>query len=188
MDLYALKNIFKFVSTIGMALSIFFFTVVIVGWIYGENMYAFIYFDTILFGVNALVFLLLKKHTMKLSIKGGILSVNLIWILLGVAGAIPLLLYTQVSFADAFFESVSGFTTTGATIFSDIEALPKSILYLRSLMHWLGGMGIIVLGVGLFSLINPSGSMTLFKAESTGIKMEKHTPKVKDTAIRLWGI
>lgn len=55
-------------------------------------------------------------------------------------------------------------------------------------MHWLGGMGIIVLGVGLFSLINPSGSMTLFKAESTGIKMEKMTPKVKDTVMRLWGI
>ncbi len=125
---------------------------------------------------------------MKLSIKGGILSVNLIWILLGMAGMIPLVLYTGISPADAFFESVSGFTTTGATIFSDIESLPKSILYLRSLMHWLGGMGIIVLGVGLFSLINPSGSMALFKAESTGIKMEKITPKVKDTAIRLWGI
>ena len=125
---------------------------------------------------------------MKLSIKGGILSVNLIWILLGVTGTIPLVLYTGISPTDAFFESVSGFTTTGATVFSDIESLPKSILYLRSLMHWLGGMGIIVLGVGLFSLINPSGSMALFKAESTGIKMEKITPKVKDTAIRLWGI
>jgi len=125
---------------------------------------------------------------MKLSIKGGILSVNFTWILLGVAGAVPLMLYTDISFPDAFFESISGFTTTGATIFSDIESLPKSILYLRSLMHWLGGMGIIVLGVGLFSLINPSGSMALFKAESTGIKMEKVTPKIKDTAIRLWGI
>jgi len=187
-DLYSLKNIFKFVSTIGMALSLFFFTVILVGLIYDENMEEFIYFDGLLFIVNYAIFLLLKKHTVKLSIKGGILSVNLIWILLGVAGAIPFMLYTEVNFADAFFESVSGFTTTGATIFSDIESLPKSILYLRSLMHWLGGMGIIVLGVGLFSLINPSGSMTLFKAESTGIKMEKITPKVKDTAMRLWGI
>ena len=188
MDIHALKNIFKFVSTIGMALSLFFATAIVVGWIYNENMRNFIYFDGLLFLMNAVVFFLLKKHTMKLNIKGGILSVNLIWILLGVAGAIPLILYTEASFADAFFESVSGFTTTGATIFTDIESLPKSILYLRSLMHWLGGMGIIVLGVGLFSLINPSGSMALFKAESTGIKMEKITPKVKDTAIRLWGI
>ncbi len=125
---------------------------------------------------------------MRLTIKGGILSVNLIWILLGIAGAIPLILYTDISIADAFFESISGFTTTGATIYSDIESLPRSILFLRSLMHWLGGMGIIVLGVGLFSLINPSGSLALFKAESTGIKMEKITPKIKDTAIWLWGI
>jgi len=187
-DIHALKNIFKFVSVIGMALSLFFLTAIFVGWIYDENMAKFIYFDLSLLLVNAMVFFLLRKHTMKLSIKGGILSVNLIWILLGVAGAIPLILYTGISPVDAFFESVSGFTTTGATIFSDIEALPKSILYLRSLMHWLGGMGIIVLGVGLFSLINPSGSMALFKAESTGIKMEKITPKVKDTALRLWGI
>jgi len=187
-DIHALKNIFKFVSVIGIALSLFLFTAIIVGWIYDENMRAFIYFDIFLFLVNTIVFVLLKKHTMKLSIKGGIVSVNLIWILLGVSGAIPLMLYTGISPADAFFESVSGFTTTGATVFSDIESLPKSILYLRSLMHWLGGMGIIVLGVGLFSLINPSGSMALFKAESTGIKMEKVTPKVKDTAIRLWGI
>jgi len=187
-DIYALKHIFKFVSVIGMALSLFLFTAIVVGWIYHEEMRDFFIFDLLLFGFNALIFAVLRKHTMKLSIKGGILSVNLIWILLGVAGAIPLMLYTGISPADAFFESVSGFTTTGATVFSDIESLPKSILYLRSLMHWLGGMGIIVLGVGLFSLINPSGSMALFKAESTGIKMEKVTPKVKDTAIRLWGI
>ncbi len=188
MDIHALKNIFKFVSVIGMALSLFLFTAILVGWIYHEDMQKFLYFDAVLFALNGTIFMLLRKHTMKLSIKGGIVSVNLIWILLGVAGAIPLILYTGISPADAFFESVSGFTTTGATIFTDIESLPKAILYLRSLMHWLGGMGIIVLGVGLFSLINPSGSMALFKAESTGIKMEKITPKVKDTAIRLWGI
>lgn len=188
MDILSIKNIFKFVSVIGVALSLFLFTAIVVGWIYGENMRYFLYFDICLFVINLLVFLLLKNHNMKLSIKGGIVSVNLIWIFLGISGAIPLMLYTGISPADAFFESISGFTTTGATVFSDIESLPKSILYLRSLTHWLGGMGIIVLGVGLFSLINPSGSMALFKAESTGIKMEKITPKIKDTAIRLWGI
>jgi trk system potassium uptake protein TrkH len=151
-------------------------------------MTSFIFFDLVLFAINACIYLVLRKHEMKLSIKDGILSVNLVWILLGIAGAVPLVLYTEVTWAEAFFESISGFTTTGATIYSNIEALPKSILFLRSLTHWLGGMGIIVLGVGLFSLINPSGSMTLFKAESTGIKMEKITPKVKDTAILLWGI
>lgn len=188
MDILSIKNIFKFVSVIGVALSLFLFTAIVVGWIYGENMRYFLYFDICLFMINLLIFFLLRNHNMKLSIKGGIVSVNLIWIFLGISGAIPLMLYTGISPADAFFESISGFTTTGATVFSDIESLPKSILYLRSLTHWLGGMGIIVLGVGLFSLINPSGSMALFKAESTGIKMEKITPKIKDTAIRLWGI
>ena len=188
MDIHALKNILKFLSVIGIALSFFFFSAVVVGWLYHEDMRDFLLFDLFLLGTNAVIFLLLKNHNMKLSIKDGILSVNLIWILLGVSGAVPLMLYTGISPSDAFFEAISGFTTTGATIYTDIESLPKSILYLRSLMHWLGGMGIIVLGVGLFSIINPSGSMALFKAESTGIKIEKITPKIKDTAIRLWGI
>jgi len=188
MDIHALKNVLKFLSIIGIALSFFLFTAIIVGWIYHEDMRDFLLFDLFLFAFNTAIFLVLKNHIMKLTIKDGILSVNLIWILLGISGAVPLVLYTGLSPSDGFFEAISGFTTTGATVFSDIEALPNSILYLRSLMHWLGGMGIIVLGVGLFSIINPSGSMALFKAESTGIKMEKITPKVKDTAIRLWGI
>ena len=186
MDLYALRNVLKFLSIIGMAMSGFLFTAVIVGWYYGEPMQAFILFVAGLFLLNGTLFWLLRRHQIRLRIKDGILSVNLVWLLLGVAGGVPLVLYGDVGMADAFFEAISGFTTTGATIFTDIEALPKSILYLRSLMHWLGGMGIIVLGVGLFSLINPTGSMALFKAESTGIRMEKVTPKVKDTAARLW--
>ncbi|SFZ99036.1 Potassium uptake protein TrkH [hydrothermal vent metagenome] len=188
MDIYSLKNILKFISTIGVALSLFLLLPISVGLFYGENMSAFALFNLALFCINIFIYIILKDHEMNLRIRDGIFSVNLIWILIGIAGAIPFLLYTNASPYDAFFESISGFTTTGATIFTNIEALPKSILFLRSLTHWLGGMGIIVLGVGLFSLINPSGSMTLFKAESTGIQMEKITPKVKDTALLLWGI
>lgn len=112
--------------------------------------------------------------------------VNLLWILLGIGGAIPLYLYSNISFASSFFEAVSGFTTTGATVYSDVESLPHFILFHRSLMHWLGGLGVIVLGVGLLSVINPTGSLSLFKAESTGVTLEKLTPKIKDTALRLW--
>jgi trk system potassium uptake protein TrkH len=93
-----------------------------------------------------------------------------------------------VGFVDGFFEAVSGYTTTGATIYGDIEGLPRHILLLRSLMHWLGGMGIIVLGVGLLSLINPTGSMALFKAEATGNKLEKLSARIRDTALRIWGV
>ncbi len=188
MDLYALKNVLKFLSVIGVALSLFFLLPLGTGLFYHEAIYPFALFDALLFSINAALFLLLRKHQMQLNIKDGILSVNLVWILLGFGGALPLILSGGLSWADAFFEAISGFTTTGATIYTDIESLPRHILMLRSLMYWLGGMGIIVLGVGLFSLINPSGSMALFKAESTGIKMEKITPKIKDTAIWLWGV
>ncbi len=188
MDLLTLKNIFKFLSTIGIALAFFFLLPIVTGVIYHEPMARFGWFDLLFLGVNAVIFALLYQHRLKMRIKDSILAVNLIWILLGIAGSVPLLLYTEVDFSSAFFEAISGFTTTGATVYSNIEALPKSILMLRSLMHWLGGMGIVVLGVGLFSLINPTGSLTMFKAESTGIKMEKVTPRIKDTALRLWSI
>ena len=188
MDLFSIKSIFKFIAVVGVALSLFFASAIVVGLIYQEDMTNFMLFDGFLFCFNLVLLFILRDYDVKLSIREGILSVNVVWILIGMAGAIVLMMYSDVSFVDGFFESISGVTTTGATIYSDIESLPKSVLYLRSLMHWIGGMGIIVLGVGLFSLINPSGSMALFKAESTGIKMEKNTPKIKDTAIRLWGI
>jgi len=188
MDIFSLRSIVKFIAVVGVALSLFFASAIVVGLIYQEDMTNFILFDGCLFCFNLVLLFILRDYDVKLSIREGILSVNIVWILIGVAGAIVLMMYSGVSFVNGFFESISGITTTGATIYNDIESLPKSVLYLRSLMHWLGGMGIIVLGVGLFSLINPSGSMALFKAESTGIKMEKNTPKIKDTAIRLWGI
>jgi len=138
--------------------------------------------------INLLVWLMLRTHNLSLKIKESILVVNLLWILLGIAGAIPLYIYTHVSFASAFFEAISGFTTTGATVYTDIESLPHMILFHRSLMHWMGGLGVIVLGIGLISMINPTGSLSLFKAESTGIELEKLTPKIKDTALSLWSI
>ncbi len=94
----------------------------------------------------------------------------------------------DIDFSSSLFEAVSGFTTTGASVFGDVESLPKTLLMLRSLTHWLGGMGIVILGVGLLSIINPTGSLSLFKAESTGIATYKFVPKIKDTAIMLWGI
>lgn len=178
MDLLSLKNISKLLSLLGIFIAIFFLLPITVGLIYHEDMTAFVLFDLIYFALNVLLYAMLRRHILTIRIKDAILAVNLIWILLGVVGAIPLLLYTDITFADGFFEAISGFTTTGATIYGDIEALPKHILFLRSLMHWLGGIGIIVLGVGLFSLINPTGSMALFKAEATGNRMEKMTPKI----------
>ena len=188
MDLLSLKNISKLLSLLGIFIGFFFLLPVLTGLIYGEDVSLFAIFDLSYLTLNAGIYLLLRNHLMTVRIKDAIMSVNLIWILLGVVGAIPLLIYTDITFSDGFFEAISGFTTTGATIYSDIESLPKHILLLRSLMHWLGGIGIIVLGVGLFSLINPTGSMALFKAEATGNRIEKMTPKIRDTAVKIWGV
>ncbi|ADV45887.1 TrkH family potassium uptake protein [Nitratifractor salsuginis] len=182
------KSIFKVLALIGMAVGAFFATEIPVAIYYEEPVDKLMLFLTIFFLINAGIFFILKNHKVDLKIRESILSVNLLWILLGIGGGIPLWLYTYVSPASAFFEAVSGFTTTGATVYSDIESLPHFILFHRSLMHWMGGMGIIVLGVGLLSMINPSGSLSLFKAESTGIQIEKLRPKIKDTALSLWGI
>jgi len=181
-----IKGIIKFITIIGTILPIFFLMPIVVGIIYGEDILKFALFDIIFFAINATALFILREHEISLKVKGSIIAVNLIWILLGVAGAIPFVLYTNIDFSSAFFESISGFTTTGATVFSEIESLPKMILFLRSLTHWLGGMGIIVLGIGLLSIINPTGSLSMFKAESTGISVDKIAPKIKDTALMLW--
>jgi len=180
------KNILKILALIGMTVSVIFLLDIFIGFLYDEAYLKFLFYDALFFGVNLFIWLLLYKDEINLKIKESILVVNLVWLLLGVAGAIPLLIYTNISFASAFFEAISGFTTTGATVFTDIEALPHMILFHRSLMHWLGGLGVIVLGVGLLSMINPTGSLSLFKAEATGIELEKLTPKIKDTALHLW--
>jgi trk system potassium uptake protein TrkH len=187
-DQRALKNILKLLSVIGISLGIFFWIPIAAGIYYGELCAPIVEFDLVFLGFNVALFLHLREHTLSLTLKEGILSVNLIWMLVGVAGAIPLWLCTDITLVQGFFEAISGFTTTGATVYAEIDTLPKMVLMLRSLMHWLGGMGILVLGVGLFSLINPSGSLALFKSEATGVRLEKATPKIKDTAMRLWGI
>jgi trk system potassium uptake protein TrkH len=183
-----IKGIVKFIATTGTLLALFLLSPIAIGLLYGEDIQAFLIYDLALLLINALFWFGLRHHTIAMKIKGSIIAVNLIWLLLGLAGAIPLMLYTSLDFSSAFFESISGFTTTGATVFSDIESLPKMILFLRSLTHWLGGMGIIVLGVGLLSIINPTGSLSMFRAESTGISMDKIAPKIRDTALMLWGI
>ena len=182
------KNILKILSLIGMTISFIFLLDTLVGFIYEESYKELLEANILFFTLNFFIWISLYKHELNLNIKESILSVNLLWILLGVIGAFPMFLYTEISFASAFFEAVSGFTTTGATIYTDIESLPHLILFHRSLMHWLGGLGVIVLGVGLLSMINPSGSLSLFKAEATGIQLEKNTPKIKNTALTLWGI
>ncbi len=108
------------------------------------------------------------------------------WISVSLIGALPLYISGYfASFLDAFFESVSGFTTTGASVLNNIEALPVSILIWRSLTHWIGGMGIVILALVVLPAINV-GSRNLYNFESSSIANEQITPKIKDTARLLW--
>ena len=114
----------------------------------------------------------------------GMVCVSVSWIAMSLLGALPFFLSGAIpSYVDAFFEIVSGFSTTGASILSDVEALPKSLLYWRSFSHWLGGMGVLVFLLALSGETKGSGfTMHLLRAESPGPDVGKLVPKMKQTA------
>lgn len=116
------------------------------------------------------------------------ITVTLSWLLFALFGTLPFLISGKIpSFSNAFFESVSGITTTGATILDDIEAFPKGLLFWRSLTQWLGGMGIIVFSLALLPLLGGEAAQ-LFDAESAGFARDKFRPRVAQMAKRLWAI
>ena len=116
------------------------------------------------------------------------LIVTLGWIASSMFATLPFMIHGSIpSFTDAFFEMMSGFTTTGSTILKDVEALPHGLLFWRSMTHWLGGMGIIVLSLAILPLLG-IGGMQLFQAEVAGPSKEKLHPRVTETAKRLWAI
>ncbi|MBQ0166802.1 MAG: TrkH family potassium uptake protein [Treponema sp.] len=130
----------------------------------------------------------LRKYTFKLTARTSFVAVAFSWIMASILGAVPFVVSGAIpSFTDALFESVSGFTTTGATICSNVEALPRSINLWRMETHWLGGMGIVALTVALLPLIGVGG-FQLIKAETTGPEKGKITPKITMTAKILWFI
>jgi len=116
----------------------------------------------------------------------GFLIVSFGWIVMSLSGTLPYIMSgSVVSFTDAFFETLSGYTTTGASIITDLTLIPKDILFWRSMTQWIGGMGIIVLAVAILPILG-IGGMQLFVAESPGLKADKLAPKIRDTAKRLW--
>lgn len=134
-------------------------------------------------GVLALV----KTTDKTIRKREGYLIVGLGWMAMCATGALPYIIHHGISFSDAIFESSSGFTTTGATIFTDIESLSFGTLFWRSLTQWIGGMGIIVFTVAIFPLLG-IGGVELFVAESPGPQADKIHPRIKEVAKRLWFI
>lgn len=150
---------------------------------------SFVFAILITFGLGALTTKYIQPKRMEMHRKEGFLLTTLVWVVFSMFGMLPFLFSgVTSSFTDAFYETMAGFTTTGSTIFPDVEILPKGILLWRSLMQWVGGMGIILFTLAVIPMLNKSGGVQLFNAEVTGITHDKLRPRVSQTAIGLWSV
>lgn len=151
---------------------------------------AFVTAFVILLVTGILFWLPVRQHRKELKIRDGFIVVVMFWITLGLSGALPFFLttYPAMSFTDAVFESMSGLTTTGATVLTRLDTLPEAVLFYRQFLQWLGGMGIVVLAVAILPLLGVGG-MQLYRAETPGpMKDSKLTPRITETAKALWYI
>lgn len=142
----------------------------------------------LILSIGLILWFPVRKVNNELRLRDGFVVVVLFWVVLGISGSVPLILSDtpDLSITDAIFESISGLTTTGATIITGIDSLPLSILFYRQELQWLGGMGIIVLAVAILPMLG-IGGMQLYRAETPGpVKDTKLTPRVTETAKALW--
>ena len=136
--------------------------------------------------MGSIMMLATRNHRKELNKREGYIVVAFGWIIMSLSGTLPYVMTGSVaSFTDAFFETMSGYTTTGASVINNIEVLPYGVLFWRSLTHWIGGMGIIVLAIAILPLLG-IGGMQLFAAEAPGPGGDKLHPRITDTAKRLW--
>ncbi len=156
--------------------------------IYGEKeIWTFLTCSAICFAVGFLLKCIRVKNR-NMYAKEGLVTVSLSWILLSMFGALPFVISGFIpNYIDALFETISGFTTTGATILTDVEVLPQSILFWRSFTHWIGGMGVLVFLMSLVKLFG-GNNIYLLKAESTGPAVGKIVPKIQSSAKILYGL
>ena len=160
-----------------------------IAWIYEEpSAPPFIVSMLLVAGAGAALWFPVRRLRGDLRLRDGFVIVVAFWFALGITGSVPLLLgdNPDLPLADAVFESVSGLTTTGATVITGLDALPKAVLFYRHLLQWLGGMGIIVLAVAILPMLG-IGGMQLYRAETPGpMKDSKLTPRITETAKALW--
>ena len=184
------RFIFKMLGLMFILETLFMLMALAVAFIYqGNDVEPLALSSGILFGFGVLFYLIgIRANEHSAGRREGMLIVTLTWTLLSLFGMLPFYLGGYVnSIADAYFETMSGFTTTGSTILTDIEALPKGVLFWRSLTQWQGGMGIIVFTVALMPIFG-GGASQMFDAETPGITHERFRPRITQVAKRLWGI
>ena len=160
---------------------------VIVSWYYNDGVTLELFSSSLLtLIIGTLLMFTTRNHSKRIDKREGYIIVTFGWIFMALSGMIPYLLSEAIpGFTNAFFETMSGYTTTGSTVLSDIEIVPKGVLFWRSLTHWIGGMGIIVLAIAILPLLG-IGGMQLFAAEAPGPSADKLKPRITDTAKRLW--
>ena len=178
------KMIFYTVGQVLLLTTAFLVLPMLVAVIYGEwfSLSSFAITAGISLAIGALFTTLFKNRDKNIYAKEGLVIVSLAWISVSLVGALPFVLSGSIpSYIDAWFETVSGFTTTGATILKDIEALGRGILFWRSFTHWIGGMGVLVFVMAIVSRA-PDRSMNILRAEMPGPIVDKLVPRAKDTA------
>ena len=180
------------VKTMGALLiieAVFMLLPTLASWLYGEPDFRVFRLSTCLtFSAGLLAMLIGRRADKHVGEREGYLIVALVWFVFSLFGMLPYYLSGAAgSFTDAFFDTMSGFTTTGATILPDVEAMTHGVLLWRALTQWLGGLGIIVLCIAILPMFG-LGGMQLYAAEVTGVSYEKLSPRIADTAKRMWGL
>ena len=186
------KMMGRFISQIITIEAVFMIPALVISWCYGEIAAAngFLLTLGIMVLMAGLLFLSCRKADRLFGAREGLVCVGFSWIILSLLGCLPFVFSGNIPrFVDAFFEMVSGFTTTGASVVPSVEALDKGILYWRSFSHWLGGMGVLVFLLAIAPSSKGTGfTMHLLRAESPGPDVGKLVPKMKQTATILYGI
>lgn len=191
------KIIFNLIGMLMLINALFMLLCVPVSLYYGEEIYKSMLFSSfITAGLGAAAYFGTKNAPKKVNRRDGYLIVSAGWVCLILSGSLPyflsapylseqILQINDVNATNLFFETIAGYTTTGSTIFDDVEILPKGLLFWRSLTQWIGGMGIIVLTIAILPLLG-IGGMQLFVVEAPVISADKIHPRITDTAKRLW--
>lgn len=181
------KLVYKYIGKVLIGFSILLLFPIIVSFIYKENILPF-FIPAIISLVVGLILNSLEPQNKNLYAKDGFVIVTMSWFLISLLGSIPFMIGDNLSFFDAFFEAVSGLTTTGATIYEDVEHLTHGLLFWRSFSHFIGGMGVLAFVMAIVPLSKNDKSMHVLKAEMPGPSVAKLVPSIKKTLLYLYAI
>lgn len=181
------KLVYKYIGKVLIGFSILLLFPIIISFIYKESITPFL-IPAIITLATGLILNSLESENKNLYAKDGFVIVTTSWFIISLFGSIPFMIGDKLSFFDAFFESVSGLTTTGATIYNDVEKLSKGLIFWRSFLHFIGGMGVLAFVMAIVPLSKNDKSMHVLKAEMPGPSVSKLVPSIKKTLLYLYGI